>query len=398
MSFTVYIKRGKKSYKELRLVNKLNSVINQKIKENPNFINDYEPANNFAELQALHDKICVEDIQFQEVQPKNNENMANEIEEKETDYTDFGNDDSSFIDPLNREEPVVRDYVMNEEFPSAEKVGKTKRTTFDEPISFEESFELPSDDEEEQQPQQRNDRSQGGQRQQGGNRQQRQQREPLNPSFDDMSNAKKKRSTKKMAKYIVTVVCTLAEKGFVWFANKDINESKLAEYEISGEIDLSLMLSLEDGQEATVKEFFLVQSMRAEQLSKISEEEKSDLAESLAEVMLEKGIAPTPMQELILISVGIFGKQALTLWQITSQNNAVLNQLRALRVEVRQPQQMAQPTPRPQPAPQPIREEVRAEKVMENQAPTLAEQDRYDAEKYTLEESIILDEPINTIE
>jgi len=310
---------------------------------------------------------------------------------------DFLNDDSSFVDPLNREEPVVRDYVMNEEFPSAEKIGKAKKTTFDEPISFEESFELPSDEEEEPQAQ----NQQRGQRNQGGQRQQRQQRpiqEPLNPSFDEMSNGKKKRTTRKMAKYIVEVVCTLAEKGFVWFANKDINEAKLAEYEISGEIDLSLILSLEDGQEATVKEFFLVQAMRAEQLSKISAEERSDLAESLAEVMLEKGIAPTPMQELILIGVGIFGKQALTLWQISSQNNAVLTQLKALRVETKTPRPVAQPTPQPQPTPQARQEEVKVEKVVEQPTNVVVEKDRYDAEQYTLEESIILDEPINTIE
>lgn len=395
MSFTVYIKRGKKSYKELRLVNKLNSVINQRIKENPNFFNDYEPANNFAELQSLHDKICVEDVQFQEVQPKNNENMAKEIEEKEIDYTDFGNDDNSFIDPLNREEPVVRDYVMNEEFPSAEKIGKAKRTTFDEPVSFEESFELPSDDEQEQ-PTQRNERQQGGQRQQGNQRQQggqRQQREPLNPSFDEMSNGKKKRSTKKMAKYLVTVACALAEKGFVWLANKDINESKLAEYEISGEIDLTLLLSMEDGQKITVRDFFVSQGMRAEELSKITEEEKSDLSETLAELMLEKGVAPTTTQEFLLITLGVFGGKALALWEIVSQNNAVLGQLKAIRVEIRQPQQMAQPTPtpRPQPVAEPIQQEARVEKVAEEPKTVLTEE-------YSYEESLILDKPINTIE
>ena len=201
-----------------------------------------------------------------------------------------------------------------------------------------------------------------------------------------------------MAKYIVEVVCTLSEKGFVWLANKDINESKLAEYDLSGEIDLSLMLALEDGQETTVREFFLVQAMRAEQLSKISQEERNDLAEALAEVMLEKGIAPTPMQELILIGVGIFGKQALTLWQISSQNNAVLMQLRALRVETKTPRPVAQPQPQPQPVAQPRQEEVIVEKVVEQPKPVLAVEDRYDAETYTYEESVILDEPINTKE
>jgi hypothetical protein len=122
----------------------------------------------------------------------------------------------------------------------------------------------------------------------------------------------------------------LAEKGFVWYANKDINESKLAEYEMSGEMDLSLLVTLEDGQEATVKQFFLGQTIRAEQLAKIDADEKKDLAEILAEVLLEKGIAPTASQELILISFKIFGAQAIQLMQLRSQTNALLTQLREM--------------------------------------------------------------------
>jgi hypothetical protein len=145
-----------------------------------------------------------------------------------------------------------------------------------------------------------------------------------------MSSGKKRRSTKKFATYIVETVCMLAEKGFVWYANKDINESKLAEYEMTGEMNLSLLVTLEDGQEATVKQFFQGQTMRAEQLAKIDPEEKKDLAEVLAEVLLEKGIAPTSSQELILIGFKIFGAQAISLLSLKSQTNALLGQLREM--------------------------------------------------------------------
>ena len=74
-----------------------------------------------------------------------------------------------------------------------------------------------------------------------------------------------------------------------------------------------------------------------------------------------------------------------------SQNNAVLNQLRALRVEIKQPQQMAQPVQQPQPVAQPRQEEVKVEKAVEQQKPVLTEE-------YSYEESLILDKPINTIE
>jgi hypothetical protein len=95
-------------------------------------------------------------------------------------------------------------------------------------------------------------------------------------------------------------------------------------------MNLSLLVTLEDGQEATVKQFFQGQTMRAEQLAKIDPEEKKDLAEVLAEVLLEKGIAPTSSQELILIGFKIFGAQAISLLSLKSQTNALLGQLREM--------------------------------------------------------------------
>jgi hypothetical protein len=120
----------------------------------------------------------------------------------------------------------------------------------------------------------------------------------------------------------------LTEKGFVWYANKDITEAKLAEYELNGEIDLNLLLTLEDGQEATVRQFFQSQLAAAEELLKITDEEKSDLTDALAEVMQEKGFAPTPAQELMLVAATIFGRQAITMLALKASTNNLLAQLR----------------------------------------------------------------------
>ena len=46
--------------------------------------------------------------------------------------------------------------------------------------------------------------------------------------------------------------------------------------------------------------------------------------------MLEKGIAPTSTQELILIGFKIFGAQAISLLSLKSQTNALLGQLREM--------------------------------------------------------------------
>jgi hypothetical protein len=173
-----------------------------------------------------------------------------------------------------------------------------------------------------------------------------------------MSSGKKRRSTKKFATYIVETVCMLAEKGFVWYANKDINESKLAEYEMSGEMDLSLLVTLEDGQEATVRQFFQGQTIRAEQLAKIDHEEKKDLAEVLAEVLLEKGIAPTASQELILIGLKIFGAQAIQLMALKSQTNTLLSQLRDMHSALSTPNNYDDNMPSEEPSYQAPAQEV----------------------------------------
>jgi hypothetical protein len=123
----------------------------------------------------------------------------------------------------------------------------------------------------------------------------------------------------------------LSEKGFVWYANKDINEAKLVEYEVKDEIDLQLLVTLEDGQEATVKTFFQQQCFKAEQLSKIDQSEKEDLIDALADVLLEKGVAPTPSQELMMVGLKIFGGQVLNLIALKSQTNSLLDQLRAMK-------------------------------------------------------------------
>lgn len=323
----------KPNYKENKLIKELQPIINKKLKENPSLASEFTPANNFEELKRLHNMYVSDEVDFEEINEETN-SMAKKDAVLDDEEEVIGNNDSfyedeqenTFIDPFNREEPIVRDYVT--EGGMEEDLGQNKapnRTQFDEPISWSEAFELPSDEDGEDMA-----TPQGKNQNQKQSKQKPEPKEPMNPHFDDMSSGKKRRSTKKFATYIVETVCMLAEKGFVWYANKDINDSKLAEYEMSGEMDLSLLVTLEDGQEASVKQFFQGQSLRAEQLAKIDPEEKKDLAEVLAEVLLEKGIAPTSSQELILIGFKIFGAQAIQLLSLKSQTNALLSQLREM--------------------------------------------------------------------
>lgn len=361
----IYNKRGNKNYKEKRLLKDLEAYIQKKILEDPNFDKEFIPATNYSELEKMHSKYIVEDAEMIEgnksVKAKdnfeNNEEIDNNMARKNEDVQDVeftetkteskGSSNSAFIDPFNREEPIVRDYVMNGGFKEEAKSEQPQKTFFDEPTSFDEAFEIPEDGEE----------TDSKPKAEKTEKRERPTSEPLNPNFDEMSAGKKKRSTKKFAKYIVEAVATLSEKGFIWYANKDINESKLTEYEMTGEMDLSLLVTLEDGQEVTVKQFFQVQCSKAEMLSKWTEDQKEDLSSALSEVMMEKGIAPTPTQELILVTLTILGGQAMTLLTLKSQTNSLLNQLRTMNGESGQieatyeepPMQTEQPMPSEKP-------------------------------------------------
>lgn len=341
MKINVYNKngrRGRNNYKENKLVKEIEDFLKEKYKDQPEVLEKFEPATNFEELKKLHETYLSEDVKFEEIKDKNNNVNKNEMIEKndfefEEDkdlFEDISDDDSdnSFVDPFNREEPVLYDYTL-EGGMSKDNSNQNSipRSSFSEPVSFEEAFELPEDNPEQVTEESPNNKNVKEKREP---KQKREPQEPLNPSFDDMSGSKQKKSTKKFAKYIVEAVCALAEKGFVWYANKDINEAKLTEYELNGEMDLSLLVTLDNGQEATVKQFFSQQCLAAEQLAKFEEEEKKDMSESLAEVFMEKGIAPTTTQEALIVIGGIFVKKGAILLSLKSQTNSLLNQLRIM--------------------------------------------------------------------
>ena len=114
---------------------------------------------------------------------------------------------------------------------------------------------------------------------------------------------------------------------------KDITEAKLTEYEINDEMDLSLLLDMPNGQQSSVKDFFISQHQVIKDESKIDAEDREDLADALTEVFLEKGIAPTPMQELMLVGARIIGLQTLKAVAISNSNKSILSQLRGMKQE-----------------------------------------------------------------
>lgn len=338
----VYLKKGNLNYKERKYITAIEKALNEKGLSQ----SEFNPATNFGELETLYNKYCVEDVEFTEIKSDKTEGTSSVKDEhknfrdgaKETveqPSADVGGDEDPFTDPFNQGEVIVRDYVGGGDGsmkdPNAEQ--QEVKTTFEEPTTFHESFEMPKHDEGE--------KKSGGSSlaKKEGKDKKEVKSEPVNPAFDEMSTAKKKKSTKKMARAIVEGVCKLAEFGSIWWVTKDITEDKVIEYEINDTIDVQILLSLDENQQVTVKNWFAKQVKDANEILRIEDGDKDDLVDSLYEVMLEKGIAPTPMQELIINAVSTIviglGVKAFAMGQ---QINSVLGQLKALRVEQKEAQ------------------------------------------------------------
>lgn len=335
----IYTKKGRLDYSEKRMVKALERIA----EENPDkFGPDFRPATSKEELERLFKAHGVTDVDFTETKKDTGSGSNAPTPQNPSANGSSGSGSSSgesLIDPFNAQSPNVREYVTSDngfKEDSGESGGQAGpgASSFPEPTSFSEAFHIPGSDEAKAQQEkgQQQQQQQAGKTssQSGGVGNKQTKGAPLNPSFEDMDTGRKNRSTKRFAKYIVEIVCTLAEKGLVWWGTKGVTEAELAKLELKGEIDLSLIVTLNGTQEATVKEFFINQCIAIEHAVKFTDEEKKDLADALTLVLLEKGAAPTPMQELLVAGISAFGSKLLAVMQIKAQNTMVLNQLKKL--------------------------------------------------------------------
>lgn len=337
MASKYYKKRGNLSWKERKLI----GDIEEAIEKNPELKN-FEPATSFVELEKLHVRLTAADASYEEV--KVDTSIPKDAEEKKP-------KSNPFIDPLNREEPNVRDYVLEDQFdPFAdhESASSKPASTFVEPTDYDSAFNIPDDEELRKQAKEDRQQQRPGQPQQ-------QRPQPSNNSQPSENTAKDTRKSKRFAKTIVNTVCNLFEVGFVWYATKDISEQKLTEYEMTGEMDLSILVELPDGTEATVKQFFINQIGDIQAASKIDKEKRDMLVDSLTELFVEKNIQPSSSVNFAIDAVTVFAEQGMKLYMISSQNNAILNQLRE-RNEMMRDQSTPPPPPAPKTSPEPTPE------------------------------------------
>lgn len=337
MAIKVYNRKGNISLKEKAMVRELEKAIAKLEAEGQSL--DFKTANNLSELEELYNQYAVTDVEFTDAVESEKEEAGASVDnfKKSTEVEKETNE--KLIDPFNRDEPIVRDYVLQEEFEDT--TTQTTKSSFDEPLSFDESFSIPESET-------LGAKQSAPEQQAVVEPEQSSAQEPMNPNFSEMDTAKQRKKTRRFAKQIVALTCDLLEKGFEWYTMKDITESKLTEYELNDEMDLSLLLDMPNGQQASVKTFFLSQHEVIRQESKILTEDREDLTDALTEVFLEKGIAPTPMQELMLVGARIVGLQTLKAVAIVNSHKSILSQLRGMKQEETGYDDYVSPTP-PQP-------------------------------------------------
>lgn len=310
--YDFYKKKGNLNYRERAML----EDISKRIESNPALSKDIIPATNFEELKQLHSQITSD--------------IAEVISETKNDIIPKSKPDAKkpFIDPLNREQPIINDYVTDDKFNPFADYEKSQKANnnFAEPTNYQDAFDLP--DEEEMMAHKSQNVNLKNNPKFNGNEQN-----------DNGGTTVNRRKAKRFATSIVNITCRLLEVGFMWYATKDINENKLAEYEMTGEMDLSLIVELPDGQEATIKEFFLAQMPDIEKASKVNPESKASLIEAMTELFIEKNIQPSASYEVLIEGISLLAEQGIKVAMIVQQNNAMLMQLRQIKLDKQTPQQ-----------------------------------------------------------
>ena len=156
--FKIFSRRGKPTWKEKKLLADLEPILERKLVTDSNFAANFRPVSSLEDLQRLHSIYCTENAQIISETPNNttmqkdnetilsNEKEINlnetrtKLEETET--------KSSFSDPFNEEEPIIRDYVLKGDEYSKQPINNQfdNNIVFNEPTNFDDAFSIPDID------------------------------------------------------------------------------------------------------------------------------------------------------------------------------------------------------------------------------------------------------------
>ncbi len=311
MTMKVYNKRGVHNYKEKKLEEALMGYFTK----NPDKYSGYTVPTTYEDLKAVHDHLCIESVDFTETKADKADNTEETHESFRDSLSPETEDQHNRPDPMNRDEPIIREYVKNDGFKEDAKEEKVS-SNYDEPTSFRDSFEMPESSEGD------------GPKEQIHTGAAPKAKATATPDPDAKL---KKKSKRKFTKYAVDAFCALSGRLMIFYATKDITDQKLEEYIANDEISrqsLEIIVALDNETRGTVRQFFQSQCLKAQQLAEFTNEEKEDLSDALDDFLEYKKVEINPTVNIAVIVAGMMLQRLLGVLEIKSTSRSVLEQLK----------------------------------------------------------------------
>lgn len=346
-----YVGKGAKHYSVKQREEKLNAKLNEIASKDENFEFTFTPATNKEQFDRLYTQYMSENADYEDIKETKEKKSFNKdnIDDSNKKDSNFYLDDTLpseqtyGLDEMATKNVNTRDYVLEDGMSKSDGKkyldfdgNKIEKDFSNEPKDWDEAFKIPEPDEKEifidNDDNGFTSTTSGGRSSSSGfkggstnsSSKNTSNQRPMNPHSEDLSKGKQRRNAKRMATIAVDLLSKVSEITFVYFCNKNITHEKLIELQDEGLIDLDFLIELEQGQAQPIRIFFMNQRLQAEELAKLSQDDKDDIIEALTEVIMEKGIALTPLQQLGLTVASIGVKQIISGYALSSMNKGIL--------------------------------------------------------------------------
>ena len=326
MDGRVYVSSGRPTRDEKKMIEDLTQAVNKLKEKNPVEYMNFRPATNKYELREWYKKYCIEDAEIisetrtqtmsaeKETKIESSDDVTSnkDAEKNLTDVFDGAND------PFNARETIKRDYVTDQTTDNT--YSHEDEIVIEEPTGLPSDFTIPKDVDDD------TDMRKGGNQQQGKN--EKQKPEPINPELKDLDDSQKRRVFKQTAQSLVLAYKQFSGLPFKYLATRDINAGKMAEYNVTKELDTNIVLELPNDVHMSIAQYFEQQCMKADGLFELDPDVEKEIVEALTDVLMEKQFALTPTQRL-MVAVGqdLFNK-GVQLFQFRAEVKTTLDYLK----------------------------------------------------------------------
>jgi len=157
------------------------------------------------------------------------------------------------------------------------------------------------------------------------------QEPPINPDFDNLSASEKKSQAEKTADLILVNYQRIMPIPFVMISS--FNMRKMKKLNDKGEIDLKMVVTQ---QGETIGSYMESHNEKAYNLFQIDDGMVEELRDPLIDVLMEKGVVPTPMQRLGIAVLGHgvkLGQVAFKMYQEKQDDMEVFKKFRTEQIQ-----------------------------------------------------------------